>query len=146
MDCRNTDTKSTAEMEDVLSFVTTGNALPVLHEIKHALNRLLDTGETSTIDLGALPFAPGDERQLDEVLGVGEVAATLMVLGESHVRETAVAGVWRVDHLDEDGEIQSRFIEVTFMPDILKSQREDAEVGLETLSERLVELDGNRQT
>lgn len=146
MDCNNPNADLSPEMDDVLSFVTTGNAVPVLHEIKHALNQLMTTGETATIDLGALPFAPGDERQLDDILGAGEVDATLTVLGQSHVRETGIPGVWRVDHLDENGEIQSRFIEVTFMPEILKTQRDDAETGLETLTERLAELDGNRQT
>lgn len=130
-----------AAQDDVLSFVATGNAVPLLHEIKHALARLIDGGETAIIDLGAIPFAPGDERQLDEALGDGEVHAVLNALGESHVRETAIPGVWRVDHLDEDGEIASRFIEVTTMPEILKTQREDAERGLETLSDHLSALE-----
>lgn len=128
-----------------MSFVATGNAEPVLHEIRHALIALLDDGTTATIDLGAIPFAPGDERVLNEVLGEGEVDATLRVLGESHVRETAIAGVWRVDHLNESGEIQSRFIEITFMPEILKTQNEDAVIGLETLTVRLQQQDDKRQ-
>lgn len=124
-------------VDDVLSFVATGNASPLLHEVKHALAQLLDDGTPSIIDLGAIPFAPGDERILDEVLGDGEVHAVLALMGESHVRETAIPGVWRIDHLDESGKFQSRFIEITFMPDILQTQREDAERGLQTLSERL---------
>jgi hydrogenase-1 operon protein HyaF len=144
MDCNSPNTKKTSDIDDVLSFVSTGNAAPLLHEIKHALGQLLENNVTSTIDLGAIPFAPGDERLLNDVLGVGEVHAALAVMGESHVRETAVPGVWRIDHFDEDGEIQSRFIEITFMPDILKTQRTDAETGLETLSQRLNALDDNR--
>jgi len=132
-------------MDEILSFVTTGNAEPVLHEIRHALIALINDGTTSIIDLGAIPFAPGDERVLNEVLDVGEVDATLRVLGESHVRETAIAGVWRVDHLNESGEIQSRFIEITFMPEILKTQNEDAVIGLETLTVRLQQQDDKRQ-
>lgn len=143
MDCNGPNSVQTPEMDDVLSFVATGNAVPLLHEIKHALTRLLDDGSESIIDLGAIPFAPGDERVLDNVLGVGEVQATLTIMGESHVRETTVPGVWRVDHLDENAEFQSRFIEITFLPKILKSQREDVERGVETLSERLDALDGN---
>ncbi|MCR4378365.1 MAG: hydrogenase expression/formation protein [Rhodospirillales bacterium] len=127
-----------------MSFVATGNASPVLHEVKHALIQLLKTGAESVIDLGAIPFAPGDDRVLNEILGIGEVHATLTVMGESHVRETAIPGVWCVDHLDENGEYQSRFIEVTYMPNILKTQREDAERGLETLAERLGALDDRR--
>jgi len=144
MDCSDPSANESSEMADVLAFVATGNASPLLHEIKHALGQLLDSGATCTIDLGAIPFAPGDERILKEVLGEGEVHATLAVLGESHVRETSVPGVWWIDHLDESGAVQSRFIEITFMPEILKTQREDAEQGLETLAERLGALDGNR--
>ena len=131
-------------MEDILSFVSTGNAGPVLHEIKHALATLLETGEPTIIDLGAIPFAPGDERQLDEVLGEGEVQATLTIMGKSYVQETGIPGVWRVDHFNDAGETQSRFIEITFMPDIMKTHSEDAERGLATLKERLLNLNDNR--
>jgi len=138
------DVSSDSAMEDVMSFVATGNASPLLHEIKHALAQLIEDGSENIIDLGAIPFAPGDDRILEDILGTGEVHAVLSLQGESHVRETAIPGVWRVDHLDEKGEQQSRFIEITFMPDILKTQREDAERGLETLAERLATLDDNR--
>lgn len=130
-------------MADILSFVGTGNADPVLREIRHALLQLLEHGTENTIDLGAIPFAGGDERILNEVLGDGEVRATLSTMGESLVQETAIPGVWRVDHFDEKGETQSRFIEVTFMPEILKTQRQDAELGLQVLSERLAARDQN---
>lgn len=128
--------------EELLSHLSTGNARPILAEISSALEKLLSTGETTTIDLGAIPFAPGDERLLDEVLGVGEVRATLEALGQSIVHETRYPGVWRIDHLDPHGETLSRFIEVTFIPDILKSQHADAVAGLARLTARLEELDG----
>jgi len=126
---------------EVLSFVSTGNAMPVLHEVRHALHSLLEESTPSIIDLGAIPFSPGDERLLDEVLGKGEVHATLITMGTSHVQETAIPGVWRVDHFNESGETQSRFIEVTFMPEILKTQPEDALEGLALLSKLLLEKD-----
>lgn len=130
-------TETTASLQELLSFAATGNADPVLHEVRHALADLLATGKETTIDLGAIPFGPGDERRLDAVLGNGEVRATLNILGESSVQETTIPGVWRVDHFDESGETQSRFIEVTFIPEILKTQREDAERGLGDLTARL---------
>lgn len=144
MSCTLQNSQKFVGKEDLSSFVATGNALPLLHEIKHALDRLLAGGEATIIDLGALPFAPGDERIVNDVLGDGEVSAAVSVLGESLVRETGIAGVWRVDHFDEKGEYQSRFIEITFLPEILKSQREDTVSGVETLSERLNALDQNR--
>lgn len=131
-----------AAVSEIRSHISTGNARPVLSEIHAALELLLTTGETTTIDLGAIPFGPGDERVLDEALGVGEIRATLDALGQSVVHETAFPGVWRVDHLDPRGETLSRFVEVTFIPDILKSQHADAEEGLARLAGRLEELDG----
>lgn len=126
---------------ELRSHISTGNARPVLHEIHAALEALLTTGTETTIDLGAIPFGPGDERLLDSVLGPGEVAATISALGETRVQETGIAGVWRVDHFDEDGETLSRFVEITFMPDILKTQRADAEQALDTLAARLARPD-----
>jgi len=128
-------------MDDLMSFAATGNALPLLHEVRHALAELLENNKTAVIDLGAIPFAPGDERVLDSILGEGEVHAVLKTLGESHVRETSIYGVWRVDHMDASGEYQSRFIEVTFLPEILKTHSTDAAAGLGTLTARLEEED-----
>lgn len=129
-------------VEELRSHISTGNARPILAEIASALGKLLATGEVTTIDLGAIPFAPGDERLLDEVLGVGEVRATIEALGQSIVHETRFPGVWRIDHLDPKGETLSRFVEVTFIPEILKSQHADATAGLARLTARLEELGG----
>lgn len=129
-------------VEALKSHISTGNARPVLHEILAALESLLATGTPTTIDLGAIPFGPGDERLLDEVLGKGELRATLEVLGSSHVEESGIPGVWRIDHFDQSGDTLSRFVEVTFLPEILKTQRADAEAGLARLAARLEEHDG----
>lgn len=129
-------------LDELRSHLGTGNARPVLREIETALHGLLENGRETTIDLGAIPFGPGDERMLDEVLGPGEVRATIDALGKSHVTETGIPGVWRIDHFDLNGETLSRFIEVTFFPDILKTQTADAETGLARLTARLQERDG----
>ncbi|RME16066.1 MAG: hypothetical protein D6801_06170 [Alphaproteobacteria bacterium] len=128
-------------LEELKSHIATGNARPVLTEVLAALDRLLDSGEATTIDLGAFPFGPGDERLLDELLGPGEVTATIEALGRSIVAETGVPGVWRIDHFDERGETLSRFIEVTLIPDILKTQQGDAAQGRADLAERLAAFD-----
>ena len=57
--------------------MTTGNAEPILHEIRHAVARLLENGEATVIDLRAMPFGPGDEQRFEEVIGEGAVAATV---------------------------------------------------------------------
>jgi len=111
----------------------TWNARPILFEIRHALESLFDSGETSIIDLRSIPLAPGEEESILNTLGQGEVHARLNALGPSDIYETRYAGVWVITHYNEDEAIVSRFIEVTALPDILKSQQED-------MSDALVEL------
>jgi len=113
----------------------TWNVEPILHEIRHALKKLLNNGESSIIDLRSIPLAPGEEETIIETLGHGEVHARLEALGPSNIYETRFAGVWLVTHLNENDSIVSRFIEVTEIPEVLRSQREDvvhAITGLET--------------
>ncbi len=115
----------------------TGNLLPLLHEIRHALERLLDTGEETVIDLRALPMAPGEEQRLEQALGKGEVEAVLDALGRSVIRETRYSGVWLVTHQDEGGEVLGRTIEVTRVPALVPSQPEEMDHSLLELEARL---------
>ena len=103
----------------------TFNVKPLLHEVKHALDNLIETGHTTIIDLRSIPLAPGEEDKILHTLGQGEVKAQLNALGLSEVIETQYAGVWIVTHYNDEQEIISRFIEVTTMPEILCSQTED---------------------
>ncbi len=103
----------------------TQNVKPLLHEIKHALDNLIETGRTTMIDLRSIPLAPGEEDKILNTLGRGEVLAQLNALGLSEVIETQYAGVWLVTHYNDEDHIISRFIEVTTMPEILCSQTAD---------------------
>lgn len=103
----------------------TWNVEPLLHEIRHALQELADTGSTGIIDLRSIPLAPGEEDKILATLGQGEVHAHVDALGPSEVIETRYAGVWLVTHYNEDEEILGRFIEITPLPEILRSQAED---------------------
>ncbi|MES9855482.1 MAG: hydrogenase expression/formation protein [Sedimenticola sp.] len=114
-----------------------GNALPILHEIHHALQRLLESDETTVIDLRAIPFGPGDEARLLEMLGKGEIVATLNALGETRVTETSYPGVWLLDHRNPDNERIALQVEITRIPDILCSRQEDLRDSLERLVEDL---------
>jgi len=124
---------------DTACNIPTGNVLPLLHEIRHALERWLDSGEEHAIDLRGLPMAPGEEDQLLEMLGEGEVHADLSLTGRSVVLETRFPAVWLVNHYNVDDIITGRYIEVCEMPAILKSQGEDARAGLEYLEKLLSE-------
>ena len=115
----------------------TWNVKPILHEIRHALDKLLSSGESTMIDLRSIPLAPGEEDSIIETLGQGEVQARLDVLGPSQIYETKYAGVWLVTHYNDSDNIVSRFIEITELPDVLKSQREDILNALDELATEL---------
>jgi len=102
-----------------------GNALPILHEVGHGLRQLRETGETTVIDLHALPFGPGDEGRLFDLLGRGEVEAQIQALGPTRIWETGFPGVWLVDHRNTEDERLALHIEISSVPEILRSQGED---------------------
>jgi hydrogenase-1 operon protein HyaF len=115
----------------------TRNVKPLLHEIRHALDALLDSGARSVIDLRSMPLAPGEEQQLLEELGRGEVNARLHALGPSEIIETRYPGVWLVVHYNNADEVIGKFIEVCDVPELLRSQQEDIREGLELLQAQL---------
>ena len=106
-----------------------GNVEPIVHEVAHALDRLLEHDEPTVIDLASLPFGPGELEKLEERLGIGELSAELNALGESRIRETAYPGVWWLEHRNTDDEIVGRYIEITRTPEILRSQDADIQAG-----------------
>ncbi|OYY94721.1 MAG: hydrogenase expression/formation protein [Hydrogenophilales bacterium 28-61-23] len=110
-----------------------GNAPVLLREIAELARRLLASGESSAIDLRALPLTPADLDWLRETLGQGQVAATLEAEGESTLSETVCPGVWWVTHRNETGAVVSEFIEVTYFPELLKAHPDDVQTGLEHL-------------
>jgi hydrogenase-1 operon protein HyaF len=114
-----------------------GNARAILHEVATLLERLADSGEPGVIDLRAMPLAPGDPEHLRSVLGDGELRAELDTLGRSEVRETAIHGVWWVTHGNAAGETVAEFIEVTHIPEILRTDPADVKLGVTRLRDRL---------
>ncbi len=105
----------------------TGNAPPLLRELLELAQRLLDTGEPSSIDLTALPLTPADLDWLREKLGAGEIAVTLQANGESTLDETACPGVWWVTH-------------VAYVPELVKADPQDIKIGQEYLELLLSDL------
>ncbi|MEE4161788.1 MAG: hydrogenase expression/formation C-terminal domain-containing protein [Woeseiaceae bacterium] len=122
------------------SAVPRGNVEPILNEVAHALDRLVTLNEPTVIDLARLPFSPGELEKLEEELGEGELNARLDSLGESIIRETAFPGVWWLEHRNAAGEIVGRFVEVTYSPDILRSQDVDISAGRGVLREKINRL------
>ena len=118
----------------------TGNAVVVLREIVEKVRRLLDTAETSTIDLLAMPLNAADLEWLHERLGVGEVHIALGADGESSLTETSCPGVWWVTHHNAHGGVVSAFIEVAVVPELVKAPIGDVAAGLERLDLQISEL------
>ena len=124
----------------------TWNVQPILHEIRHALRTLLETGQSGIIDLRSIPLAPGEEDIILDTLGCGEVHAKLNALGPSEIYETRFSGVWMVTHYNAENDVISRFIEITRFPNILESQQEDMTTSLDALEELLDPNSGLDQT
>ncbi|AKH19519.1 hydrogenase expression/formation C-terminal domain-containing protein [Sedimenticola thiotaurini] len=112
----------------------THNTLPLLNEVRHALKRLVRTGESTIIDLRAIPFGPGDEERLLDLLGQGEVQATLDSLGRTSIKESRFSGVWIVDHYNSEDERIAFQIEVIDIPDLLRAQADDMSQSLDKLA------------
>ncbi|MCB2017599.1 MAG: hypothetical protein KDF54_08850 [Hydrogenophaga sp.] len=128
---------STPVLCDFLPPPRTGNVVLLMHEVRHALDRLVRTGEATTIDLSTLPMTAPEHAELDTALGSGEVSAMLDASGPSEVRETAFPGVWRVTHRSEEGLTLGRYIEIVPIPEILLAQPRDIAAGLARLSHQL---------
>ncbi|MDP2833356.1 MAG: hydrogenase expression/formation protein [Pseudomonadota bacterium] len=110
-----------------------GNAPALLREIAEMVRRLLAGGESSAIDLQALPLTPADLDWLRKHLGEGEITVTLNADGESSLNETACPGVWWVMHRNPKGAVVSEFLEVAFVPELVKAHQDDVVIGLEHL-------------
>lgn len=107
-----------------------GNFLPLLHELRHALALLHAAGTTTTIDLAAMPFGPGDRDALLEFLGQGEVEANIEALGKTLARESRFPGLWLISYFAPDGTEIGLQLEITQMPRLLVTPEDDIRDGL----------------
>jgi hydrogenase-1 operon protein HyaF len=114
-----------------------GSLHALLAEIAAHLEKLAHDGTTGSIDLNGLPFAPGEYEQLRQMLGQGEVSARIEAIGPSEIIETRYPGVWWVTHYNVEGDVVADTLEITLIPEIIKSQPEDVLAGLELLRAQL---------
>ncbi|WP_026604211.1 hydrogenase expression/formation C-terminal domain-containing protein [Methylomonas sp. 11b] len=116
-------------------------AKTLLNEIHNMLSNLLDTGETGVLDLRALPSLGEEGYQfLKNQLGTGEVSARIQSFGHSEIQETAFSGIWWVSHFNQDDDIYTEQIEISFFPEILKSHKDDVVLSRSTLGNLLKTL------
>jgi hydrogenase-1 operon protein HyaF len=111
----------------------------VLSELVSILERVAAGGDADTIDLRSLPISPEDRSELQAALGQGEVRASLQADGVSILQETAVSGIWWVEHRDGQGDLIAELIEVSAIPAILKVSPEDMVASARSLRTRLAD-------
>jgi hydrogenase-1 operon protein HyaF len=112
----------------------------LLHELVELLRRLVEEDEPAHIDLGAMELGDADYALLHQVLGEGEIVAQVTNFGRVSVIETGYAGVWWVTHMDEEGQLLSEFLEVSYCPEALIAEQETVEDGRNALKAQLFEL------
>jgi hydrogenase-1 operon protein HyaF len=112
-------------MIDLASFSEDGLVDALLMEIAGLLGRLIERGESGSIDLRGLPLSQACIENLEERLGIGEISVQLDAGGRSEIRDTGFPGVWWTRHCDEAGRIVAILIEVTAIPDILRADSVD---------------------
>jgi hydrogenase-1 operon protein HyaF len=110
-----------------------GGVSAILSELATLLERLANGAAPGAIDLRSLPMSPLDRAELQQVLGEGEVQATVHAQGVSKMRETRVSGVWWIEHFDQQGELIAELIEVTRVPEILSSAPDEIAAGARAL-------------
>lgn len=124
------DIAITVELPDSPSQV-----LAILNELQTKLNALVDQGITDTIDLRSLPLFPGDDEILKETLGYGEINVSIDAMGLSEIYETSIAGIWWVSHFNVQDENVGEYIEVTALPELLKTSQQEIEQAEQRLQE-----------
>jgi hydrogenase-1 operon protein HyaF len=116
---------------------TTGMSHSIMSEISAHLQALAEHDRSAAIDLRSLPMTEADRRQLEELLGRGEVTANLELAGASEVWETRYPGVWWIRHMGAGGKIATEEIAITRIPEILKTHPTDVEAAARRIRQEL---------
>lgn len=101
------------------------NLRPLLQQISGALETLIEDDQPTTIDLTAMPFTDQDEADLRATLGRGEVEGTVSAFGPTRIEETAIAGVWLVEHRDAEDRRLTLHVEIARVPEMLMTPQAD---------------------
>ena len=125
----------------VVDPIETRTVFALLHEIADLLDRLVSEDLSGAIDLRAMPLSPTDREALRARLGRGEIHAIVDAMGESEIYETAFAGVWWATYRSADGNVIAERIEITLVPELLKTHPADTEVAAARLRAALTEPD-----
>jgi hydrogenase-1 operon protein HyaF len=114
------------------------NAQPVLHEVRHALDKLIQQHESTVIDLHALPMTKIDFDEIFDTLGRGELHIVFNGLGKSEIWDTYYQGVWVIEHHPYFTDDCQYFIEINKVPDLLVFRQKDLSDSLSCLEKKLM--------
>lgn len=112
----------------------------LLHELVELLRKLIEEDEPSHVDLGAMELTEGDYQLLRETLGEGEILAEVSNFGRVSVMECGYSGIWWVTHMDDEGQVLTEFLEVSYCPEVLIAESEEVADGRDALQARLFEM------
>lgn len=112
----------------------------IFNELRDLLQTYRREGVAGNIDLRSLPMFPGDYETLKNLLGEGEIMATLNALGPSEIRETAIPGIWWITHRNIEGDTIAEVIEVTSLPELIRTPEEDLVEAVDKLEKLITEL------
>ena len=112
----------------------------ILQQVVEMIKVLKEKEEPSHLDLQQLPLSNDELLELDELLGEGNVKAEVEHLGFTRIYATAIPSLWRVVHFNDEEEILSDFLEVSYCPEIIITQDDDIPIGIEFLKARMFEL------
>lgn len=94
------------------------NALAVLNDAAMALDAF-ETRQSGTL-LPLNTLHASDLNLLNQVLGVGEVSATITGAAPVEIQESVMAGLWRVHYLDGAGKLARDCLEVATIPGAIR--------------------------
>ncbi len=110
-------------------------AIALFHKVCRAL-------EEYRVDQPAiiLPLEGLDEKNINlvnQMLGDGEVSMQYRGDVDAQIQESVLAGVWRIQYLDENGEVQRDVIEVAAIPSLIKKATFEHATGLEVSDQEI---------
>jgi hydrogenase-1 operon protein HyaF len=136
-----------SKLEDITVSVeppsSPSQVLAILNELQFKLKVLNEQGCSDSIDLRTLPLFPGDYEQLKQTLGHGEIHVSIDAMGPTEIYETAIAGIWWVTHYNSQEENVAEYIEITTLPELLRTSHEDIKQAEQHLQQLIANYDHN---
>lgn len=105
----------------------------LLSEMSARLTELATTGLPARIDLRRLPVSEGGTAALRDFLGKGQVEARFQGVGSCVFLETALSGVWWGQQYNTGNDLVGEFIEIAYVPELLKCEAAEVERAIEAL-------------